>query len=126
MLSEITDGIPEKKNKTNNASPIFPRELKQMGSQTLGIVWSDGHNALYSVRQLRLLCPCALCVDEHTLEKKITDAQIPDTILPRMIEPIGRYALKITWNDGHDTGIYPFKKLRSLCSCHTCKKQINA
>ena len=30
------------------------------------------------------------------------------------IQPVGRYAIQIRWSDGHDTGIYPFERLRRL------------
>jgi len=29
-------------------------------------------------------------------------------------ELVGQYALRITWADGHDTGIYDYELLRSL------------
>lgn len=31
------------------------------------------------------------------------------------IEPSGNYALKITFDDGHDTGLYDWEYLRHLC-----------
>ena len=30
------------------------------------------------------------------------------------VEPVGNYALKIDWSDGHSTGIYSFAHLRSI------------
>jgi DUF971 family protein len=30
---------------------------------------------------------------------------------------IGRYAYKIVWSDGHDTGIFTLEQLRELCRC---------
>ncbi len=33
---------------------------------------------------------------------------------------VGRYAYKIVWNDGHETGIYTLEYLRSLCQCPEC------
>jgi len=30
------------------------------------------------------------------------------------MQPIGHYAYQITWNDGHNTGIYPLARLREL------------
>ena len=30
--------------------------------------------------------------------------------------------VRITWDDGHNTGIYTFDHLRSLCPCPDCKK----
>jgi DUF971 family protein len=35
-------------------------------------------------------------------------------------DPVGRYALQIVWFDGHDTGLYSYKYLRSLCQCAEC------
>jgi DUF971 family protein len=32
----------------------------------------------------------------------------------REIEQVGNYALGLTWSDGHSTGIYSFRYLRSL------------
>jgi DUF971 family protein len=37
------------------------------------------------------------------------------------IEPIGSYAIKISWNDGHDTGMYSWDHLRSICPCAECR-----
>ena len=39
------------------------------------------------------------------------------------IVPIGRYALKFDWSDGHNTGIYTFEHLRGLCRCTECQAQ---
>ena len=33
----------------------------------------------------------------------------------RGIEPVGNYALKISFDDGHDTGLYSWGYLRELC-----------
>jgi len=31
------------------------------------------------------------------------------------VESIGSYAVRITWSDGHNTGIYPFDHFRRIC-----------
>ena len=33
----------------------------------------------------------------------------------RNIEPVGNYALKISFDDGHDTGLYSWNYLEELC-----------
>lgn len=99
-----------------------PQELKQVGQKHLGIVWSDGHQSLFNVRNIRLKCRCAHCVDEWTREPLLKGESIPQDIRPRRIESVGRYALKFEWSDGHDTGFYTFELLRSLCECPLCKK----
>ncbi len=101
---------------------LSPTSLKQLGAKTLGIVWSDGHNSFHRVRNVRLNCPCAHCVDEWTREKILDDAKVPEDVKPKRIEPIGRYALRIVWSDGHDTGFYTFDSLRKLCECPACRK----
>ena len=34
------------------------------------------------------------------------------------LEPMGRYAVRITFDDGHDTGIYSWEYLYDLCANH--------
>lgn len=31
------------------------------------------------------------------------------------VEPVGHYAIRPTWTDGHDAGIYTWPYLRELC-----------
>lgn len=35
-------------------------------------------------------------------------------VLVNAIEPVGRYAVRIVFSDGHDSGLYPFDTLHSL------------
>ena len=39
------------------------------------------------------------------------------------VEPVGNYALRIVWNDGHDTGIYSYDHLRQICPCPECQRE---
>ncbi len=36
------------------------------------------------------------------------------------VEPVGNYAVRIVWSDGHSSGIYSFEHLRSVCPCPQC------
>ena len=36
------------------------------------------------------------------------------------LEGVGNYAVSLTWQDGHSTGIYSFRLLRTLCPCDAC------
>ena len=100
-----------------------PTQLRQYGPKTLGVQWSDGHASLVNVRKLRLECRCAQCVDEWTREKLLDEAQVPEDVKPVRFEPIGRYAYRIDWTDGHRTGYYTFDHLRSLCECPACRQR---
>jgi DUF971 family protein len=39
------------------------------------------------------------------------------------IEEVGSYAIRIEWNDGHNTGIYSFDHLRGICPCEECRRK---
>ena len=41
---------------------------------------------------------------------------------PLSAEGVGKYAIKFSWNDNHDLGIYSWKFLREVCPCEDCKK----
>ena len=99
-----------------------PKKISQIDPTTLGIVWTDGHESVYSVKMLREKCPCANCIDEWTGEKRIKPGMIPDTIRPKGLKSVGLYAVQFTLNDGHDTWLYPHELLRKLCECAACKK----
>jgi ATP-binding protein involved in chromosome partitioning len=93
---------------------VTPDQIRQHGPTELAITWQDGHASIFDVRRLRLACACASCVDEWTGEARLDPARVPEDVRPVRIEPVGRYAIQIHWSDGHDTGIYPFERLRAL------------
>jgi len=93
---------------------VTPTRIEQRGPRQLGIRWADGRESVYDVRSLRLACACARCVDEWSGEAKLVAASVPDDVHPLRIRSVGRYAIQIDWSDGHDSGIYPFRRLREL------------
>ncbi len=90
------------------------KEIWQANKRTLGIKWSDDKKSLYDVVSLRRKCPCAECIDEMTGERRLKDQDVSDHVRPLKIDSVGNYALKISFNDGHKTGIYTFDKLREI------------
>jgi len=91
-----------------------PVKIEQRGPRTLGITWADGSESALDVRELRLACGCAQCVDEWTGEGRLDPGSVPEDVRPLRIAGVGRYALQIEWSDGHASGIYPFRRLRAL------------
>ncbi|MFQ5416445.1 MAG: DUF971 domain-containing protein [Myxococcota bacterium] len=98
----------------DNASDPTPTRIDQAGPRQLAVTWSDGLESLYDVRALRLACACAHCVDEWTGAGRLDPESVPEDVQPLEIAPVGRYGLRIDWNDGHTTGIYSFRRLREL------------
>ncbi len=82
----------------------------------LRIDWSDGKSILYDPVQLRQHCPCATCNSERmqaASEGKLPPASgLAVTVIA--MEPAGNYAYKITFSDGHSTGLFTLDFLREL------------
>jgi DUF971 family protein len=96
-----------------------PTEIRKE-ADSLHVTWADGHAGRYPYRYLRANCQCAACVDEWSRKPLVDVDRIPAGIAPTDIRPVGRYAVHMTWSDGHSTGIYAFTLLRRLCPCPTC------
>jgi len=46
--------------------------------------------------------------------KMLDPNSIRKDVTPRTVSSIGNYAVAVTWNDGHTSGIYSFELLRHL------------
>ena len=105
-----------------------PLNLDLKKDERLRIAWQDGQISTFTISQLRSICPCAVCkltregADPHQLMKP-PEKTTRLTILPgnysgqlavSSAEMVGNYALKLTFTDGHDTGIYSFAYLREM------------
>ena len=82
-------------------------------SGVLQIDWSDREDSL-SFRFLRGQCQCAHCVNEWTGERILDPESVPADIRIEKMEPVGGYAIRIHWSDGHNSGLYTWERLREL------------
>jgi DUF971 family protein len=108
-----------------------PEHIAISKSKGIEIDWKDGHHSSYGTEYLRDWCPCAGCTGAHGTEPRDKTSEKPvqanpfQMFKPAMkmvsIEPVGSYAMKIAWSDGHDTGIYSYDHLRSICPCAECR-----
>jgi DUF971 family protein len=103
--------------------PPRPVALSKEGDDRLVIQWSDGHRSVHAWKHLRDHCPCATCREERNTPPDPFRILNPAELVPLKpvsVTPVGHYAYKITWSDGHDTGIYTLEHLRELCQCDAC------
>ena len=90
-----------------------PEEIKMEDGQ-VEIRWADGHVSRLPFRALRQACPCALCLDEWTGERRTDPNRVLMSVRPLDIRRVGRYGIQISWSDLHGSGIYTYDYLRSL------------
>ena len=88
--------------------------FRRRDARTLSVLWEDGRQNDLDVRDLRLACPCALCVEEMSGRPLLDPKSVRPDVTPRTITSVGNYAITVSWNDGHSTGIYSFEHLRAL------------
>ena len=93
---------------------IAPIGFQRKEDHSLIVVWNDRKRSEYKVRDLRLNCPCAVCVNEWTGKRMLHPADVPENVRPLRIFSVGRYAMGVEWSDGHSTGIYGYDYLRRL------------
>lgn len=93
--------------------PNMPRNVEVTEKGQLHIEWCDGSTNEYNPYNLRVACGCALCVDEGTGIRTLDPSRIPLDIQISGHTVTGRYALTLTFSDGHNTGIYTFQKLKT-------------
>jgi len=113
---------------TNASADVVPLAVEplpaslQGGRHKLAVYWSDGQKYTYDARMLRGMCPCAVCVDEFSGERKITEDSIPVDVALEKALPVGRYGINLVWSDKHSTGIFTYRYLRELDSVRTAEK----
>jgi len=101
---------------------LAPTNLDLKKDKGLTIAWNDGVVSYISIARLRKMSPSA---DMRELRGQM--AANPLTVLPASAsrggsgplvvtdaELVGNYALRLTFSDGHSTGIYTWEYLREL------------
>ena len=88
--------------------------LDRRDGRTLVLRWQDGHDQQIDMRDLRLACRCAACVDEMSGRAVLDPATVPLNLVPIRIWSLGNYAIGVSFSDGHQSGIYTFGHLRGM------------
>lgn len=87
--------------------------------QILEVEWADGHRSVYPLFGLRKNCPCVACRGGHSemgqFEMKLFFMDPPERVEVLDLETVGNHALRISWSDGHNTGMYRWDLLRTMC-----------
>lgn len=123
---------------------VEPVHLEWTADGQVRIVWDDAHESLYPLAYLREKCPCATCRGTHgpptTLVVRTNKSGFnimqggmqggqqrkePSTEIKR-VDPVGTYAMRFTWGDGHNSGIYSYRYLRGICPSEVAAAEASA
>ena len=98
----------------------WPVELKYVRAQRLlKIDFDDGTSFQLPGEYLRVESPSAE-VQGHGASQRQTVAGKRNVGIAQ-IEPVGRYAVRIVFDDGHDTGLFSWAYLQQLGREHTTR-----
>ena len=92
----------------------IPSQIKfHSKSQMLELAWNGEASKQISAELLRVLSPSAE-VRGHGVGNQVLQFGKKDVRILKL-EPTGNYAIKITFDDGHDSGLFNWEYLKDLC-----------
>lgn len=91
----------------------WPTEIRlSKDRRTLHVTFDDGSSHALAAELLRVESPSAEVQGHGPTQKKTIPGKREVEILK--VEPVGHYAVKLTFDDMHDTGIFGWDYLREL------------
>lgn len=94
-------------------SDAAPTEIRlRSQSRLLVVSFTDGAQYQLPFEYLRVNSPSAEVQGHGPGQKVLVTGK--ENVLITLVEPIGHYAVRLVFDDGHDTGLYTWKYLREL------------
>jgi DUF971 family protein len=85
-------------------------------SRVLEVAFEDGARHLLPFEYLRVYSPSAEVKGHGPGQEVLVIGK--QNVGIRAVEPVGQYAVKLVFDDGHDSGLYTWKYLRELGEQH--------
>ena len=90
---------------SETVSNRWPTELRLLaGRRTLRVTFDDGHTADLPAELLRVYSPSAEVQGHGPSQRQLVLGK--EEVGIRAIERVGGYAVRLLFDDGHDTGFY--------------------
>jgi DUF971 family protein len=90
-----------------------PTEIRlRSKSRLLQVSFADGTQYELPFEFLRVNSPSAEVQGHGPGQKVLVTGK--ENVLIKAVEPVGHYAVKLVFDDGHDSGLYTWKYLREL------------
>ncbi|MGB6486951.1 MAG: DUF971 domain-containing protein [Steroidobacteraceae bacterium] len=102
------------------ASNPQPLEIKlRRAARLIEVTFEDGSRFELPFEYLRVYSPSAEVKGHGPGQETLVLGK--EAVGVRAIEPVGQYAVKLVFDDGHDTGLYTWKYLYELGRDHAAK-----
>jgi len=102
-------------------TPLSPASLDLQRDRGLTVEWADGSSSFFPIAYLRRMSPSA---DMKQLRDEMQTNPLtvlgpraggtPGPLVATGAELVGNYAIKLTFSDGHSSGIYSWGYLRQI------------
>ncbi len=103
-------------------STRWPTEIRlSKDRRTLSVAFDTGESYALPAEYLRVESPSAEVQGHGPNEKKTIPGKMNVEIIG--VEPVGRYAVKLVFDDMHDTGIYGWDTLAEMGRDHAARWQ---
>ena len=110
---EIAASVVQEISKLQHGGIARPKVAYTPGTGIV-LTLANGEKRTVPPAALRKACRCANCIEEFSGKPLLDPATVSDTVYPRSIQPMGNYAVAVTWSDGHNSSIYPYETLYNL------------
>jgi DUF971 family protein len=91
----------------------WPTEIRlSPDKRTLTVTFDDGETFALPAEYLRVESPSAEVQGHSPSEKKTVTGK--DQVTIAAVEPVGNYAVRLVFDDGHNTGLYAWDYLHEL------------
>ncbi len=95
----------------------WPLEIRLISAERrLEVDFEDGAKIALPAEYLRVESPSAEVQGHGSVQKRIVPGKRAVAILA--VEPVGNYAVRLRFDDGHETGIYTWRYLLGLAQDH--------
>lgn len=97
----------------SNETQPWPTEIRvRRAERRLEVEYDDGVTVDLPAELMRVESPSAEVQGHHIAQKRIVPGKRDVGIAA--VEPVGNYAVRVRFDDGHDTGIFTWSYLRQL------------
>ena len=97
----------------SQALAMTPTEITlRKSSKMLVVAFEDGAEFNFSFEYLRVHSPSAEVVGHGPGQETLQTGK--ESVAITAIDPVGHYAVRLVFDDGHDTGLYSWTYLREL------------